>query len=726
MPPLPYNYLTMSFLSKVFYINKRDIFIAGGAILAMFVAVTLTTYTYFAKDLTSKERIMNKNDTGITLLDDKEQPFFTFYATRQKQLVKLDEIPLHVQQGVIAVEDKEFYYHPGFSIRGIIRSLLINLREKEIMYGGSTITQQLVKNSLLSPKKSFLRKYQEIIIAHEIERRYSKEEILEMYLNSVYFGQGAFGIEEAAERYFGKKAYDLTLPEGSFLISLLPSPSQAANGDSSQIKTKQNIVLTEMLKEEFITKQQLNQALSEELIFSSESQSKLNKWAPHFAIMVRDELIKNFGEEFVARSGFKVKTSLNLDWQMYAEEAVARHVANLSRNRVSNGASVVIDPKTGEIKALVGSIGWGNEEFGKVNVTTSTRQPGSAFKPIVYAKAFEENLITPATILRDRPVVYKEANNYKPKNFDNKFRGPVTVRRALANSLNVPSVEVMAKVGVSDAIEMANKLGITTLKNTSDYGLSLVLGAGEVKLLELTSAYSTFANSGERNEPVAILEIENKLNQTIYTHKKSPKQVLSPAYSFLISSILSDTRQRAEVFGRALNISRPAAVKTGTTENFRDSLTIGYTPSLAIGVWVGNNDGAPMDNVAGSLGAAPIWRQLMEEFTRGTAIEEFIPPYDIVKLTICTKTATFSASVEYFIKGRELQEKCTPTSTPQNPTSSPDNSTPTQPQPTAPPPESNQEENNNGGNNKENNKNKNEKENTKEIENILKEALGEG
>lgn len=642
---------------------KSELFIAFIAIAALLTFVPVFTYAYFVKDLQSKESIMNRNSTGLTLLDRKDRRFFVFYEGKNKTFVPLSQIPRHMQKAVIAVEDREFYLHPGFSVRGIIRAIVEDVKQGEIVYGGSTLTQQLVKNALLKPQKSFLRKYQELVLAYEIERRFTKDEILEMYLNSVYFGKGAFGVEEAALAYFNKNAKDLTLSEASYLAGLLPAPSGLSSGALDQAKFRQKIVLEKLFEQGYILKDEKEKAEKEELVFVSGE--KLNVLAPHFAVLVRDKLIEQFGEEYVARSGFTVKTTIDLKWQEYAEQVVREQVTRLSANRVTNAATVVLDPKTGEVLAMVGSVDWQNDAFGKVNVALSPRPPGSAFKPIVYVAGFEERLITPATVLRDAPTTF--AGGYRPQNFDRRFRGSVLLRRALANSLNVPSVEVMSKVGVSKTLEMANRLGITTLKDPSLYGLSLVLGAGEVKLLELTNAYAVFANSGIKNEPTLMLEVEDKFGKTLSDYTKEAKKtekILDPTITFLISSILSDTNARREVFGSALDISKTAAVKTGTTEDFRDSWTIGYTPSLAVGVWVGNNDNSPMDNVAGSLGAAPIWRALMERFLTGVANQPFLTPQGVVGLSVCNfngliaKEATTSAYTEYFISGTQPQDIC--------------------------------------------------------------------
>lgn len=653
----------------IFGIYWKDLFLAFAAVLFLLTFIPIFTYYVFAKDLVSEKVIMNHNDSGVVLLDRYGNPFFTFYQAKHKDPVSLPEISINAQKAVIAIEDKDFYRHPGFSIKAIIRSFYLDVLSQNFAYGGSTITQQLVKNSLLSSNKDLLRKYQEIALAYELERRYSKNQILGMYLNSVYFGDGAFGIEEASETYFGKKASDLNLAEASMLAGLLPAPSKYSplTGSLKEAKIRQEEVLKDMYEQGYISKVEMEQAKNQKLVFYNGSD--INTQAPHFALYVKDELIKKYGEEQIARSGYRVKTSLDLSKQVVAEEEVKNQVEKLAPNGATNGAAVVIDPKTGEILAMVGSYDWYDNKFGKQNMAISPRQPGSSFKPIYYVAAFEEGLITPATILQDVPTVFPI--NYKPKDYDGRYRGPVTVRRVLSNSLNIPSVEVLQKLGIPLALEMATRLGITTLNDPSRFGLSLALGAGEVKLVEMTDAYATFANQGIYNQPTSILDIEDKNGNVIYKYKQENESIIAPQYTFLISSILSDNNSRAEEFGNTLTISRPAAVKTGTSEDYRDAWTIGYTPSLAVGVWVGNNDNHPMDNIAGSLGAAPIWRNLMEDFLKGTSIEKFTPPSGIVYTRTCnnygmsSKQATSSANFEYFAEGTQPTQSCiTPTLSP--------------------------------------------------------------
>lgn len=660
-------------LLSFFKIAPKDVLIGATAISATLSVVTILTYLYFAKDLKSKEAIMNNNNTGLVLLDRNGTPFFKFYQAQYREPVPPNQIPDRLKEAVITAEDKQFYSHPGFSIKAILGALLADLRRQNLDYGGSTITQQLVKNSLLNTKKSILRKYQELVLAQEIERRFSKDDILWMYLNSVYWGEGSFGIEEASEAYFNRPAKDLDLAQSALLAGLLTAPSRLSpiSGDRPAAILRQRYILEQMVGQKYISQAEAERAAQEDLTFNSNPQDNFIFRAPLFAEMVKQQLVDRYGEETVARSGFTVITTLDLNWQNFAQQVVSEQVARLRADRVSNGAAVVEDPKTGEIRALVGNKDWNNPQYGKFNVATALRQPGSSFKPIVYAAALEKRVITPATILMDVPTTYKPgpevaSSPYSPRDYDNKTRGPVTVRRALDNSLNIPAVEVMQKTGVPAAVEMARRMGITTLKEPSNYGLSLVLGSAEVPLIEMTNAFAVFANQGQRNDITIFTRITDKQNNIIYQYRPREQRVLDSGVAFLISSILSDNATRSEMFGTILNISRPAAVKTGTSENYRDSLTIGYTPQLTVGVWVGNNDSAPMDQVAGSVGAAPIWKALMEKFLAGTPVEQFSMPPDIVETQICKNNGLLarqpSAATyrEYFLRGTEPKAYCNP------------------------------------------------------------------
>ena len=449
--------------TQLWQFGKKPLFVALVVLVILLAIIPPITYLTFIWDLGSKESIITKKSAGVLLLDRHGTPFFSFYEAKEKKTIPFDAIPKHVKDAVIATEDKNFYKHQGISLTDIIRAFLVNIQEESILQGGSTITQQLIKNTLLSQDRNLLRKYQEAVLALEVDRRFNKDDILEMYLNTVYFGEGAFGIENAAQTYFQKSAKNLTLAESALLAGILPAPSRYSpiSGDKNKAFSRQKLVLEQMEKLKFITHDGLIAAEMEKMQFNPLEQA-INVTAPHFALMVKDELLKKYSEQKIARSGYVVQTTIDLKLQKTAEKIVKDQVARLSANKVGNGAAVVINPKTGEILALVGSHDWSDEKQGKINMALSPRQPGSSFKPIVYAKAFENRIITPATILKDEKLTFLDG--YSPKNYDGKYRGDIPVRFALGNSLNIPAVLVLERVGGRNAKEMAERLGITPFK----------------------------------------------------------------------------------------------------------------------------------------------------------------------------------------------------------------------------------------------------------------------
>ena len=671
--------------------NKKYVIYAVLAVVAILILIPIATYLFFVRDLSSKERILNKKNAGVVLLDRHGTPFFTLFEATTKNPVDLEDLPKYTPYAFVAVEDKDFYKHPGFSLSGIGRAVRENILSESFAQGGSTISQQLIKNAILSPDKRLLRKYQELVLALELERRYNKNDILELYINTNYYGEGAFGIEDAAKRYFSKDAKDLTLGESALLAGIIRAPSYYSpiSGSLEDALKRKDLILKLMHDQGYITEQEMKAAQSEEIVINP-TEREINEEAVHFALMVQDQLIEEYGEQDVANSGFTVKTTLDLPLQKAAQQAVETQVARLASSKVSNGAAVAIDPNNGQILALVGSHDWDDEENGRINMALRPRQPGSSFKPIIYAKAFEEKKITPSTMLKDEPIVF---GTYKPRNYNNQFKGEVLARYALANSLNIPALHVMDMIGVPAGIEMAQDLGITTLDEDKDYGLPLVLGAAEVPLIEMTNAYATFANEGEWNMYSSYTEIRDKNGKVVDTYKGSKKRALPNSVSYLIWSILSDPKARAETFGNSLTLSRPAAVKTGTTEDNRDALTIGFAPQIAVGVWIGNNDNSPMSSVAGASGAAPVWRIIMESYLKGKLIETYRVPVGVTDEQVCVEDglkidfATSSAYTEYFLRGTAPSKMCaliTPTPTPQN---------------------NNSSDNNNGGNNNNGNNN---------------------
>lgn len=634
-------------------------------ILLVLVVVPLLTYAYYARDIGDAERLMNRKNTGVTLLDRNGDAFYSFFQARaQDSYTTFDDIPEHTREALIATEDKEFYEHGGFSFSSIIAAAYANVTNADLRrYGGSTITQQLVKNSLLRDDKTYLRKYQELFLSIAVDRQYEKDKILEMYLNSVYFGEGAFGIESAAETYFNKTPEQLTLQESSMLIGLLPAPSTYSpiSGDEELAKERQQTVLNAMAEEGYITDEERDSTFESEITYDFQ-EDDLNNDAPHYALMVLDELEEEYGEEEIARSGFTVTTTLDLPMQREAQSTVKDQVDSLEANNATNGSFIAIDPHTGEIRSLVGSADWEDEEFGKVNMATTVRQPGSSFKPVYYTEALNEELITPASIIRDEPTTF--GTDYEPENYDFNYRGDITVRDALATSLNIPSVKVMEKLGVSNAIEASERMGISTLDSSSDYGLPLALGTGEVQLLELANVYAAFANGGEQFEPTTITNIEDKYNRPVFEYEPDSSRVMSLEASFLINSILSDEEARAPTFGGRFSIGQPFAVKTGTTQDSRDAWTFGYTPNLVTGAWVGNNNNQEMTSIGGSSGAGPIIVDMARYNSQHLPGDDFTQPPGIVEALVCHGTERIAnrpfdgAFSEYFIEGTVFDDKC--------------------------------------------------------------------
>lgn len=599
----------------------------------------------------------------------------------RRTFVPLNHISPTLVAATIATEDKEFYNHPGYDPLALIRALWQNYTSGEVVSGASTITQQLARNLLFSTEeryeKTYTRKAREIILAAEITRRYSKDDILELYLNESYYGNLAYGIEAAAETYFGTTADKLTLGQAAFLAGLPQAPAVYdvyTNRDATLYRQQQVLVLMYQLSEEtgciYVSNSPQRVCIDPPSATAAANELKNYNFQPpsvqitypHWVQYVRGLLEEQYDPQTIYRSGFTVTTTIDPVLQEAAQQMVGQQVALLVNKNVSNGALVAIKPSTGEILAMVGSADFYNEAIdGQVNMAVSpTRQPGSSIKPLNYVAAFEKGW-TPATLLWDVPSEFPPSGDpndprppYKPVNYDGRFHGPVTVRTALANSYNVPAVKTLQFVGIYDdpqtplpegMIAFARRLGITSLTR-SDYGLALTLGGGEVSLLEMTAAFAVFANGGRRVPPVAILKIVDYQGNVVYEYQPpAGEQVVRPEHAFLISSILSDNEARAPMFGRnsVLALPFPAAAKTGTTDDFRDNWTLGYTPDLVAGVWVGNADYTPMVNTTGLTGAAPIWSQFMQyavpQITGGRPTP-FIPPSGIVEKVICEISGT--------------------------------------------------------------------------------------
>ena len=585
-----------------------------------------------------------------TIVDRRGRPLGELLGQGRRTLVPPEAIPADVKAAVIAAEDATFYENPGVELRAIVRALWQNVRGGEVVSGASTITQQLVKNVLLTPEETVERKIKEAVLAWRLSERFSKDEILGLYLNQNYYGSLSYGVAAAARTYFGKPLAEVTLAEAALLAGLLRSPSTDNPHVDPAAARREQLRVLDRLEETGLAPPARVEAARREVITIMPPQPAEVR-APHFFRYVLDEVQARYGPD-VSWQGWRIITTLDLDLQRHAETAAREHVATLADQTVTNAALVAVRPGTGEVLAMVGSLDFNDATIdGQVNVTLSPRQPGSAFKPIMYASALERGY-TPATMLLDIPTIVPIVGQepYAPRNYSERFSGPVSLRTALASSLNVPAVrtQIDENVGLTPTVAMAERLGITTLTDPSRIGPALALGSNEVRLLELTSAYGVFANEGRAVAPTGILCILDAQGRVVEQlgddgcsarvladasetpTRIASSQVISPGLAFVVTSILSDERARVLGFGdtrRNLQLpDRPAAAKTGTTEDTRDALTVGYTPQVVTGVWVGNADGTPMDDVTGVRGAAPIWQRFMTAALEGRPALEWPQP----------------------------------------------------------------------------------------------------
>lgn len=559
--------------------------------------------------------------TGEVLLYDLHQDI-------KRTIVPYENISRHIKNASVAIEDATFFEHAGVRPLAILRSMITNIRNGGGPFsgaGGSTITQQVIKNSVLVQEKTLTRKIKEVILAFRLEQVLSKDEILSHYLNESPYGGTIYGVEEASMSFFGKHASEVTLAEAAYLAALpqLPTYYSPYGRNVADLQKRKNLVLDRMFENGFITDEERIQAKEEVVEFKPQVSSGIR--APHFVMYIRDLLIQKYGEESIAERGLKVITTLDWELQEQAEKIVLeRALTNEENYNAENAALVASDPTTGHVLVMVGSRDYFDTEIdGNYNIAIADRQPGSAFKPFVYATAFKKGY-TPETVVFDLKTQFstscapdnKTSENgcYSPENYDLKFRGPVTFRNALAQSLNIPAVKALYLAGMSDSLKMARDLGITTLTNTDQYGLTLVLGGGEVKLLEMVGAYGTFANEGVRNELQTILRIEDSAGNVLEETKPDPKPVLDKEIARQISDILSDNVARTPLFGANSAVhfpGRDVAVKTGTTNDKRDVWILGYTPNLVVGAWAGNNDNSSMSEISG-LVITPLWREFMD------------------------------------------------------------------------------------------------------------------
>ncbi|MCA9387725.1 MAG: PBP1A family penicillin-binding protein, partial [Candidatus Andersenbacteria bacterium] len=598
---------------------------------AIVVGVAITaTFLWFLKDLPSPDKLDERTVVESTKIFDRsgETVLYEIHGEEKRTRVPLENVAEVMQQAMISAEDKDFYSHFGFDPRGIARAFFSNVAS-DSRSGGSTITQQLVKNSILTPEQTITRKVKELIIAIEVEVRFSKDEILEMYLNEIPFGSNAYGAEAASQTFFGKSAADLELHEAATLASLPKAPTfySPYGSNSDRLLDRRNWIMDRMVDDGFITQEEADAAKELPVEVKERSAGII---AGHFVDMVRAELSEVYGERIVEQGGLRVTTTLNMDLQHIAERVVPEGAAKGEANYgATNAALIAIHPATGEVLALQGSRSYFDREHdGNVNVAIRDRQPGSSFKPIIYAAAFEEGY-TPSTNLFDVKTDF--GGGYSPNNYDLSQSGIMNIRTALQQSKNIPAVKALYLVGLEDAIAFANKLGITSLNDPDRYGLSLVLGGGEVKLADMVSAFGVFANDGVRKPYVTILTVEDAEGKLLIDNRDRPgEQVIEPQVARLITNVLSDDGARSAVFGSRSSLTlpdRPVAAKTGTTESYRDAWTVGATPDLAAGVWAGNNDGTLMRRGGGGFQvAAPIWNAFMREATAGTEVRDFVAP----------------------------------------------------------------------------------------------------
>ncbi len=623
-----------SFFKKIIFTTLK-LSLIGGILGALFLGGTIL---WFSRDLPSPDKLIERKIPLSTKIFDRtgKNVLYEIHGNQKRTFIPIEEIPKYTIQATIAMEDKHFFEHKGFSLWGIFRGVVIAKLQGKRMQGGSTITQQLIKNAILTNERSVKRKIKELILAWRIEKKFNKEEILQMYFNEIPYGSTAYGIEAASNLYFNKHVKNLTIAESAILAALPKAPTYYSPYGSHKDKliTRQRYILKLMLEQGYIDEEQYKEALNEELHFHPHKEKII---APHFVMYIKELLTKKYGEKMVEQGGLSVITTLDLYKQKKAEEAIEKYAQkNEEKYNATNEALVAIDPKTGQILAMVGSRDYFDmKNDGNVNVAIRLRQPGSSLKPLVYATAFSIGY-TPETILYDVKTNFgvQGAKEYIPYNYDLKFRGPITIRKSLGGSLNVPAVKTLYLVGIDKVIENAQKMGYTTLNDKKRFGLSLVLGGAEVKLLEHVGAYGTFARDGLYHKPVGILEIKNSQGKTIEKYTKNEKRIFSEQTARLLNDVLSDNSARAWAFGENNNLvlkSRPVAAKTGTTNDYRDAWTIGYTPSLVAGVWVGNNNGKAMKRGAGgSTVAAPIWRTFMQSVLgdpkTGSPVETFTKP----------------------------------------------------------------------------------------------------
>ena len=610
----------------------------------------LFLFFYYGKELPRPEKFTEKQLFEPTKIFDRTGKILLYqiYGEEKREVVPLEKIPRDLQQAVIVAEDTNFYSHFGLDLKGIIRAILADLKLGNRSQGGSTITQQLIRSSFLTNEKTMERKIKEVILTLELERRTSKDQILEFYLNQVPFGSNCYGVQSASKTYFKKDISEITLPEAAILASLIQAPSYLSpyGENTEDLLNRKNYVIDRLEKTDYLEKEEADSLKNVVVNFAPLEEVNTFK-APFFVLEVKNYLFKNYGENYLKQNGLKVYTTLDWDLQSAAEQTINKNEGRNESSNAFNSSLVAIDPNNGQILAMVGSKNYFGKAFPEgcdvdrneclfspqFNVAVlGKRQPGSALKPFIYSTAFSMGF-TPKTVLWDVETNFGLGiEDYIPKNYDQKFRGPVSLKQALSQSLNIPSVKLLYLVGIEESLNIAKKFGITTLTESPlYYGLPLVLGGGEITLLEMTSAYGIFATEGEKTDPSYILKIENNDGEIIQEFKKEPKKVLETQSCRIINDILSDNLSRAPTFGLFSSLYFPnyqVAAKTGTTQNLSDAWTFGYTPSITVGVWVGNNNNNPTLQ-PGVVLAGPIFHQFIEKALEKYPPQNFISPEEV-------------------------------------------------------------------------------------------------
>ncbi len=647
--------------------------VSVGAFAGVVLTAVAATVTVLAFSLTLPDpsKVVRRDGLSTIIFDRNGKTLYDLYNKEYRVPLEFTEIPQTLKQATVAIEDKDFFKHKGLDPLGFLR-IIKNLVVNRTITGGSTLTQQLVKTVLLSSERTVTRKIKEALLAYQIENKFSKDQILQMYLNEAPYGGATYGVESASQTYFGKSAKELNLTESAILAGLPQQPTNLSPFGTKPLSyiNRTKDVLRRMREDGDITSQQEYDAWKQLPYQNFATQSGMIK-APHFVFYIKEQLVARFGEQMVESGGLRVATTLDWDLQKEAEKIVNEEIKKIKNYKVGNGAAVILNPKTGEILSMVGSYDYFDKDYGSFNVATALRQPGSSGKPFIYATALAKGY-TASTVLMDVKTDYPSGDPqkpiYTPENYDLKYRGPMQLRFSLGNSTNVIAVKLTALAGVRDIMATGFNAGITswepTAENMRNVGLSLALGGREVRLLELAGAYGVLANGGVKAEQVAILKVTDSKGKSLYEYRPvNGKKVLTPEAAFIISHILADNNARKDIFGENSLLmipGRTVAVKTGTTDQKRDNWTVGYTPSVVVGAWVGNNDNSMMNPAitSGVTGAAPIWNKIMRVAIGKTDFEEFKKPENVLTLLVDSLGGGLPhgsdlTRAEYFIKGTE-------------------------------------------------------------------------